>query len=573
MLCGAAMPALAGELLLDERPAIDAWPAVTVLADGKHSYTAEQLAQQPQRFEPPGGTAGNLGHRAETVWLRLPLQVPQPPQGAAALRRVLEIDYPSLNHVDLSVWSGSQLVASHRMGNGLRMDERPMATRAHAAPLELAPGRYVLLLRVQTLSSLVLPITVRTSEDFTRYESQVQLAQGMLLGLALCMMLYSLAHWLSLRDPVLLHYTLMLAGNALFSLNYFGVGPMWLWPDWPALSVQASPMGILMVVVAGTRFTRATLGLRQISVALDVLMRAFGAAALLGLVACVLGLIGYRAAQSMATVLGVAATLVVLPVAAIRMRRGDRIAGYTLFGWTVYAVGGITLACILRGWVEPTFWIQHIYPISTLVEMAAWLAVLGQRMKSIHSSADRVRLESETLRTMAHTDALTGLPNRRGLNDRLEAALRLASRERMLAVYLLDLDGFKPINDRYGHDVGDAVLVAVGQRLQAVVRAQDVVARLGGDEFVVLAGGLFDEQSAQILGHKLLATCNEPFAVAGQRCEVGLTVGYAVAPADNSNAQALLKQADQAMYAGKQQGRRRLRRSGVAGLGSAGAMA
>jgi diguanylate cyclase len=186
--------------------------------------------------------------------------------------------------------------------------------------------------------------------------------------------------------------------------------------------------------------------------------------------------------------------------------------------------------------------------------------VLGLRVKAIHSNADRTRLESETLRTMAHTDALTALPNRRGLNEHLGQALRDARSERMLAVYLMDLDGFKPVNDRHGHDVGDALLVAVGQRLQAQLRSQDVVARLGGDEFVVLANGLADEAAAQALGHKLLAAFDAPFTALGQRCEVGLTIGYALAPLDGEHADTLLKHADAAMYAGKAQGRRRLLR-------------
>ena len=180
--------------------------------------------------------------------------------------------------------------------------------------------------------------------------------------------------------------------------------------------------------------------------------------------------------------------------------------------------------------------------------------VLGARVKAIHLEANRARVEGETLRSMAHTDALTGLPNRRGLQGRLAIALRGAAHDRMLAVFLMDLDGFKPVNDRFGHDVGDALLVAVGQRIQAQLRGQDVVARLGGDEFVVLAAGLADEVAAQTLAHKLLAAFGKPFEALGQRCEVGLTIGYAMAPLDGTTADELLKRADAAMYAGKGQG-------------------
>ena len=91
------------------------------------------------------------------------------------------------------------------------------------------------------------------------------------------------------------------------------------------------------------------------------------------------------------------------------------------------------------------------------------------------------------MRALAHTDPLTGLPNRRSLSDALAQALLGASTDRMLTVYLIDVDEFKPVNDTYGHDAGDALWVEISRRLQANVCSGDIVARLGGDEFVVLA--------------------------------------------------------------------------------------
>ena len=264
----------------------------------------------------------------------------------------------------------------------------------------------------------------------------------------------------------------------------------------------------------------------------------------------------------LAIVVGLLVTLVALPVAAIRTWRGEQVAAYMLSGWAFYILGAVTTALLVRGHVGPTLFTQYAYPVSTLVAMAAWMAVLSLRVQGIHRNADRARVESEALRNLAHTDALTGLINRRGLQERLAGALRHSSPHSLLAVYLLDLDGFKPVNDRYGHDVGDALLVAVGQRLGAQLRDADVVARLGGDEFVVLAAGLPDEAAARALGQKMVAAFDDPFDAGGQRCSIGLTIGYALAPLDGVGAEDLLKRADAAMYAGKQAGRHRLVRGG-----------
>ena len=550
--------AAAAPLVLDERPSIAVWPATTVLLDPADEYSIEQLAGQPQRFAAHPGTPGNLGRAAQTVWLRVPLQVP----AGAGVRRVLDIDYPALNQVDLWVLTAGQVQSHQRMGNELRLDERPLPTRTHAASLDLPPGEHELLLRVHTISSMVLPITLRTTQAFMAHESLAQLVQGVIIGLALSMLLYSLSHWFSLRDGVFLDYALLLGANTVFTLSYFGIGALYLWPDWPQLSMQVAPMAVMVAVVAGTRFMLSTLAVNEISRAIALSMRVCGAMAALALVATLVGLFDYRSAQAVVTVLGLTAIATVLPVAYLRARRGERVAKYILFGWAFYTVGALTVAGLLRGFIEPSFFVQHLYPLSMMVEMAAWMAVLGLRVQAIHRNADRARVETETLRTLAQTDALTGLPNRRGLQEHLARALPHANPQQLVAVYLLDLDGFKPINDRYGHDVGDALLVAVGQRLQAQVRGTDVVARLGGDEFVVLATGLADEATAQAVGQKLLATASTAFDVVGQRCEVGLTVGYALAPLDACTADELLKRADAAMYAGKQAGCRLVQRGG-----------
>ncbi|MBL8306219.1 MAG: GGDEF domain-containing protein [Rubrivivax sp.] len=556
----AALPARAGTLVVDGRSAVPVWPAVSILHDGNGQLSAEQALAARARFEVPAGTAGNLGRIDGVVWLRFHLQVP----GGTDVERVLEIDYPPLNRIDVLVLHEGQPSQRLRLGNELRLSERPLHARTHAAALRLAPGEHEVLLRVQTQSSMVLPITLRTPAAFTEAESRVQLVQGIVAGLGLCMLIYSLLHWVSLRDPMFIDYALLLTGNGLFVWAYFGIGAQHLWPDAPEISKRLAPMAVMLAVVFGTRFILRALMVDEVNRPVALAMRCIGAAAGVGLVLTLLGLLDYRAAQTLITVLGVLAIVIVLPVAFMRARSGERVARYMLIGWAFYTLGVLTTAGLLRGALEPTFWTQHVYPFSLMLEMSAWMGVLGLRVQEIHRSADRARVETETLRTLAHTDALTGLPNRRGLQNRLADALRDARPQALLAVYLLDLDGFKPVNDRFGHDVGDALLVAVGGRLRAQLRGSDVVARLGGDEFVVLAAGLADERQAHTLGQKLLAAFDEPFDADGQRCEVGLTVGYALAPLDGSTADELLKRADAAMYAGKQAGRRRAQRGGRA---------
>lgn len=170
------------------------------------------------------------------------------------------------------------------------------------------------------------------------------------------------------------------------------------------------------------------------------------------------------------------------------------------------------------------------------------------------------RRERDSLHSLAHTDPLTGLPNRRDLNASMAEAIRHAKPDRIVAVYMLDLDGFKQVNDQHGHNVGDELLIAVAARLQATVRESDVISRLGGDEFVVMSIGLNSAQQAMELGEKLLRAFNDPFALSAHTCRIGLTIGYALAPLDGRDAVSLLKRADAAMYAGKNEGKHCVRR-------------
>ncbi|MBE0549918.1 MAG: GGDEF domain-containing protein [Rubrivivax sp.] len=541
----------AAPLVLDARSDIDAWPAVTVFSDASGKLDLQQVLEQRMRFAEHTGTPGNLGRRSDAVWLHLALVVP----GPQPAQRVLEIDYPSLNRVDVYLLTDGRVGAHHRLGNALPHDSRPLPSRTIAAPLTLAAGEHELLLRVQTQSSMVLPMRLRTPESFMAQESIGQLLQGMVVGLALCMLLYSVTHWINLRDPAFLDYALLLGGSVVFLLSYHGVGAQYLWPDWPQWSTQIAPLAVLLATVGATRFTRATLAVREISPVLDRVLRGIGVAALASVLAGLVGLLSYPQLQTMATVLGVSSTAGGLPVAYWRARRGEAVGIFMLFGWGCYLIGALTTAVLLRGYLEPTVSSLYLYATSSMVEMAAWMLVLGLRVQAMHRSADRARVESETLHALAHTDALTGLPNRRGLQSWLDSALEHCAPGRLLAVYLLDLDDFKPVNDRLGHDAGDAVLVAVGRRLQAELRGSDVVARLGGDEFVVLASGLADEGAARALGDKILAAFVAPFEVAGTRCQLGVTVGYALAPGDGVDARALLRLADTAMYCGKNGGR------------------
>jgi diguanylate cyclase (GGDEF)-like protein len=181
------------------------------------------------------------------------------------------------------------------------------------------------------------------------------------------------------------------------------------------------------------------------------------------------------------------------------------------------------------------------------------------RMVGTFSNIDARKLEEVRMRRMAHEDALTGLPNRVLLGDRLRQAIRAASRDgHKVALVYFDLDKFKPVNDTHGHAVGDRLLQLVARRLRAGLREADTLARVGGDEFVVLLPRCDSLEDAVKVAENILAQLNQPFEDGELALHISGSLGVAMFPDDGKDAEALLRAADLAMYDAKARGRNRV---------------
>jgi diguanylate cyclase (GGDEF)-like protein/PAS domain S-box-containing protein len=167
-----------------------------------------------------------------------------------------------------------------------------------------------------------------------------------------------------------------------------------------------------------------------------------------------------------------------------------------------------------------------------------------------------VKEAQQRLKFLATHDTLTGLPNRAFLVERLSHALSLAQRQNhRIALLFLDLDRFKHVNDTIGHEAGDQLLQTVTARLSACIRETDTLARLGGDEFVVLAEGFEDASYLTSLAERILRTISDPFRLRGYEYYLGVSIGISVHPEDGEDGTTLLRCADSAMYAAKENGR------------------
>jgi len=198
--------------------------------------------------------------------------------------------------------------------------------------------------------------------------------------------------------------------------------------------------------------------------------------------------------------------------------------------------------------------LMNLVMLSSCMGMGAVIATVRKSM--LLRGAIKARMAAELLaEATARHDALTGLANRRLLHERLDAALVARDTRAPFAVMLIDLDRFKPINDVHGHAAGNAVLCAVADRLSQIVPPGSTVARLGGDEFVVLSPCGMDYDALTDLAQQMIAAIQMPVEWNQARVEVDSTIGIALANEDGQESDALLHQADTAMYHGKREGR------------------
>jgi len=570
LLCGTAVAAPVEPLhLSDSQHEVSAWPAVTMLSDPSREWQLADALAQADRFEVPDGATGTLGLRKDAVWLHIPVEVAADSDG----HWVMDLNYAVLNRADVYVVRGDEPAQHWVLGNMQPLAARPMLSRSPAAHLRFDPGTRVdLWIRVETLGGMILPITFQKPSIFHKHAIDEQLLQGLLNGLGIFLVLYSLAQWLSVREPMYWKYALLTTASLMFSITQFGLGSLYLWRDNLWIEARIAAVMALTAAAATFLFIEDVLVGPQKRPVFSRLM--FAGASLLGLTAIgyMAGWIHVHQVSWIVGSLGLMPALMGLPGAVRRARQGDPVGWCFLLAWVGYFVSTFVMVSLIKGRLPANGWTLHSFQIGATLDMLLFMRVMSLRLQAMHVEARQAQNERETLLTMAHSDALTGLPNRRGLSAMVEDRLSRAGTDEMTALYLLDLDGFKQVNDVHGHDVGDELLVAVAARLRRNLREDDVVARMGGDEFVVAVSGLRSVVQAETLGQQLVRAFQSPFPIGGRECRVGLTAGFVLAPIDGHDFRALMKAADTAMYQAKDEGKNRVRR-GHASPTAAGASA
>lgn len=550
------------------------WPAVRIFHDPQKSMNWPEALIAAPSWAAPSGPTQNLGRREGAVWVVINIRFDGRSEADLA-ERVLTIDYPTLRHVELRHLHQQVVLHQQEISAETPFVQRQLPARSLAFRLQLRNGWNQIVLRIESETSIVLPVTLHTVAGFLWMESQAMAGLALLIGPMLFAGAYAIFEGMGRRDGVFLLYAVALAGNIAFLLAFTGVGTMLIWPSMPWISTWVAPFAVLLTVGAGTAFLRQMLPPAGLSAWPDRVLRQLPRLAVLAAAATLFGWVPHQHLQWFAALLGATSMGVVARAAWPGVRQRDPACLYLTASCAVYLAGSATTALMLAGVFPAHAATMHAYSVAMPLEMFIWLAALSLHARQLTLSAAKARQEIENSRTLAITDPLTGLPNRRGLQERLAAEMarqRVAGPEAGLVLYLMDIDGFKPVNDHYGHAAGDALLQALGPRLRPALPPSAMIARLGGDEFVVLLTDHRLAADADRFGQAMLDAVASDFHLDGcpHPVSIGLTIGYAVAPDDTTDPVQLMSLADHAMFEGKRSGRRQVRRARPAGPSDAG---
>ncbi|SDI57222.1 diguanylate cyclase (GGDEF) domain-containing protein [Pseudomonas flavescens] len=544
-----------------------------------------------RRFVPAQGKA-SVGQSPNPWWIKVTLQAGEARPGQWWL------EVAAVNLLDLQVFLpvGEHGWQRRQSGETVSFD----AGRDHAHRRLLfqlpPPGEQPMTLYLRSFDPAgnSFPLKIWRLDDLNVTAADENLWLGVIYGVITALLLYNLFIFLSLRDSAYFWYVVTTSGALLMIVSMTGHGFQYLWPN-AAVPFWLDRISLPALWGFGAcRFTQKLLQTRR-HVPRTHQLLSLGCA--LYVVAVIADGFGHRAVGAWIFVLlSFTAIPAALWASLVRWRQGYFPACLYFCGYGMILASVNLLLLRATGVIQPASWSTYVFPIAVAAESILFSFALvyriqllksqraeallqasrekSARLSQVQASADELQLAVEhrtaelkatnqqlsqreqELRHAAFHDPLTELPNRRYLIERCEQALgRALQSGETLALLLIDLDHFKPINDRYGHDAGDLMLQHVGKRIREHMRASDTVARLGGDEFAVLIEGADAQSHAQDVAARLLAELARPVDYAGQALTVSISIGVAFHPLHAEQFASLYKAADQALYQAKAAGR------------------
>jgi diguanylate cyclase (GGDEF)-like protein len=520
----------------------------------------------------------NFGYTDDAYWLRLEIQS----QLLQSQLWILEFEYAYLDDVSLYVVRPDSIKEMHA-GRYVPVSQWPVPARNAAFPLMLNPGEdIVLYMRVVTQAGMALNTRLLSANQYALNNNQTVIIMALYFGMLIALGSYNFLLFLALRQKTFILYSAFVFTFGFAASGMNGIGPLMLWPDMAltGFADRIVPTGFSVATALAMMFARSFLQMQTLAprwhrfLGMAIPLWWFGAA--LTLISSV------QHALQIMSVMGIMTTVTLLVTGGAAVRRKIPAARIFVTAWALLLIGTALLSVRNAGLIPSNFFTVYGMQLGSAAEMLLLSFALAARFNDLKRQKEKAQqalldtlreqeriLESRVsertaelekaknqLERQATEDALTGLNNRHGLRRIFAQIKKYAPDNESAAVMLIDLDDFKPVNDRYGHGAGDELLQEIARRLRASVSENDAAGRLGGDEFVVI---LRDVKSSQVVyehANRILLSVSEPFQLNnGKTVAVSACIGICLRRLSGETMSTLLRCADEAMYQVKRGGK------------------
>lgn len=552
LLFGGA-PAWAQAVRIDRLTGVELGPQALYLQEdgGPLSLAQAREALRLGRFHADGRRVASFGLGAPPVWIYLELH--NPLDQALQFRLLAGMSW--IDKLDIALVQHDQVIESWHSGDASDAVNGAAAVvpgLGFTFPLWVPPGRTELFVRAATPDPMMLPLSLLPVQQVSADERYLHYGYGLLYGFLLALIAYNAMVFFGLRSGSYLYYALYLLCFIALNLSYTGHGYAWWWADHVQFQRYVNPVLMVLFGICGLQFSDHFLKLRAHPRArrIRLALQGLSGAVLLAMAVCVVQDL-HLAALWLAFGFLSLFTFGMVAMGLWAVGRGTPASRYFL-GAALCGLGGagITLLAVFR-WFPVNRVTFHSAEAGLLLEAILLALALASHMRE--QQAARQQAEQQ-----ARTDALTGLANRRAFFEQARGLWNTAQRrQRPLSVVMLDIDRFKAINDRYGHDGGDQVLVRLAELLRQTCRAGDVSSRWGGEEFLLLLPETELAQALALAERLRVAVEGSVLMLGNQPVEVTVSLGVAQLKADQT-LELLINDADQRLYRAKTEGRNRV---------------
>ncbi len=539
LLCISPLVHAAPGLELEALPTkVDLTPYLAVMEDPDSQFGEKDLQDEAfnARFKRLDAGTANYGFSTSDWWVRFSLT-----NNDADLHNVIvKLDYPLLDHVEVWVFSGDELVRSWKTGNRHPFTTRAIEHRDFLFPLSLMPEEeQTVYVRVRSKGPINIGLSLFGDRTLVPEIELEYLIFGAYFGgfmlLALCISLLYLMD----RQVALLYYLTYIISYSSYMLAFNGFAFQYLWPEAPEFGQLSRPVLLTLSIIFLLQFCRSLLGIRKLSY---FLYRAVTLLQLvLGGVLLAVPVLGYGILVKPLAVFLLLALVLVISMGVVAHLRGEAAARYYLWAWSVF-LGGLLLYLLKVFAILPHNFITHYgFQVGSFFEFVFLSVALGVRVRE--------------LRIQSNYDGLTGLANRRHFDEELEEEFQVSDRpEAELSLLVMDVDHFKDFNDRHGHAVGDRVLIELALVLKKQIRRPGVAFRYGGEEFAVLLPRTGLEEAC-VLAERLRERASEDVPFEGVTISIGVVSRQ---DGEFSDAAEFFDAGDKALYHAKNTGRNRV---------------